>query len=199
MKDGIRQRLDDLEELLHEEYITGEEYATARENLLLDMGFDIVPRLEGPARREPQAAMQVRKRQGAGCGCFLALLLLLIVAAGGALLALPEETLRQFPWTEKLMGMEAFQQVRQSLEHFIDDLRGNPSLGPSLEPSLEPSFDAAGPQLHSPAPDATAPASVDEQIVEAASGDENGDEASTDELEQDADTPPDEDLTDILP
>ena len=43
MKDGIRQRLDDLEELLHEEYITGDEYATARENLLLDMGFDIVP------------------------------------------------------------------------------------------------------------------------------------------------------------
>lgn len=195
MKDGIRQRLDDLEELLHEEYITGEEYATARENLLLDMGFDIVPRLEGPARREPQPAMQARKRQGAGCGCTLALLLLLVVAAGGALLALPEETLRQFPWTEKLMSMEAFQQVRQSLEHFIDDLRGNPS----LEPSLEPSFDAAGPQLHSPAPDATAPASADERIEEAASGEENGDGGSTDELEQDSDTPPDEDLTDILP
>ena len=28
---------------------------------------------------------------------------------------------------------------------------------------------------------------------------DSGDEASTDELEQDADTPPDEDLTDILP
>ena len=100
MKDGIRQRLDDLEELLHEEYITGEEYATARENLLLDMGFDIVPRLEGAARREPQAVMPVRKRQGTGCGCLLALLLLLIVAAAGVLLALPEETLRRFPWTE---------------------------------------------------------------------------------------------------
>lgn len=195
MKDGIRQRLDDLEELLHEEYITEEEYATARENLLLDMGFDIVPRLEGPARREPQAVLPIRKRQGAGCGCTLALLLLLVVAAGGALLALPEETLRQFPWTEKLMSMEAFQQIRQSLEHFIDDLRGNPS----LEPSLEPSFDAAGPQLHSPAPDATAPASADERIEEAVSGEENGDGGSTDELEQDADTPPDEDLTDILP
>ena len=191
MKDGIRQRLDDLEELLHEEYITGEEYATARENLLLDMGFDIVPRLEGPARREPQSAMQARKRQGAGCGCTLALLLLLVVAAGGALLALPEETLRQFPWTEKLMGMEAFQQVRQSLEHFIDDLRGNPP--------IEPNPDAAGPQLRSPAPETVAPASADEPIAEAISGDESEDEASTDEPEQDADTPSDEDLTDILP
>lgn len=193
MKDGIRQRLDDLEELLHKEYITGEEYATARENLLLDMGFDIVPRLEGPARREPQSAMQARKRQGAGCGCTLALLLLLVVTAGGALLALPEETLRRLPWTEKLMSMEAFQQVRQSLEHFIDDLRGNPSLGPSLEPS----FDAAGPQLHSPT--STTPASADERIEEVASREENGDGGSTDELEQDADTPSDEDLTDILP
>ena len=191
MKDGIRQRLDDLEELLHEEYITGEEYATARENLLLDMGFDIVPRLEGAARREPQAVMPVRKRQGTGCGCLLALLLLLIVAAAGVLLALPEETLRRLPWTEKLMGMEAFQQVRQSLEHFIDDLRGNPP--------LEPNPDAAGPQLCSLAPETIAPASAEEQITEEPSRDENGDEASTDELEQDADTPPDEDLTDILP
>ena len=174
MKDGIKQRLDDLEELLHEEYITGEEYATARENLLLDMGFDIVPRLEGAARREPQAVMPVRKRQGTGCGCLLALLLLLVVAAGGALLALPEETLRQFPWTEKLMGMEAFQQVRQSLEHFIDDLRGNPPLEPN-------------------------PASADEPIAEAISVDATEDETSTDEPERDADNPPDEDLTDILP
>ena len=191
MKDGIRQRLDDLEELLHEEYITGEEYATARENLLLDMGFDIVPRLEGAARREPQAVMPVRKRQGTGCGCLLALLLLLIVAAAGVLLALPEETLRRLPWTEKLMDMEAFQQVRQSLEHFIDDLRGNPP--------LEPNPDAAGPQLRSPAPETIAPASADEPIAEAISVDEPEDEASTDEPERDADTPPDEDLTDILP
>ena len=191
MKDGIRQRLDDLEELLHEEYITGEEYATARENLLLDMGFDIVPRLEGAARREPQAVMPVRKRQGTGCGCLLALLLLLIVAAAGVLLALPEETLRRLPWTEKLMGMEAFQQVRQSLEHFIDDLRGNPP--------LEPNPDAAGPQLCSPAPETIAPASADEPIAEAISVDEPEDEASTDEPERDADNPPDEDLTDILP
>lgn len=179
MKDGIRQRLDALEELLHEEYITGEEYATARENLLLDMGFDIVPRLEGAPRGEPQAVMPVRKRQSAGCGCFLALLLLLIVAAAGALLALPEETLRQLPWTEKLMGMEAFQQVRQSLEHFIDDLRGNPS--------LESSPNATGLQLHSPTPHAVMPSSADEQIAEAASGDENGDGGPADELEQDAD------------
>ena len=191
MKDGIRQRLDDLEELLHEEYITGEEYATARENLLLDMGFDIVPRLEGAARREPQAVMPVRKRQGTGCGCLLALLLLLIVAAAGVLLALPEETLRRLPWTEKLMGMEAFQQVRQSLEHFIDDLRGNPP--------LEPNPDAAGPQLCSLAPVTIAPASADEPIAEAISVDEPEDEASTDEPERDADNPPDEDLTDILP
>ena len=191
MKDGIRQRLDDLEELLHEEYITGEEYATARENLLLDMGFDIVPRLEGAARREPQAVMPVRKRQGTGCGCLLALLLLLIVAAAGVLLALPEETLRRLPWTEKLMGMEAFQQVRQSLEHFIDDLRGNPP--------LEPNPDAAGPQLRSLAPETIAPASADEPIAEAISVDATEDEASTDEPERDADNPPDEDLTDILP
>ena len=191
MKDGIRQRLDDLEELLHEGYITGDEYATARENLLLDMGFDIVPRLEGAARREPQAVMPVRKRQGTGCGCLLALLLLLIVAAAGVLLALPEETLRRLPWTEKLMGMEAFQQVRQSLEHFIDDLRGNPL--------LEPNPDAAGPQLCSPAPETIAPASADEPIAEAISVDEPEDEASTDEPEWDADNPPDEDLTDILP
>ena len=191
MKDGIRQRLDDLEGLLHEEYITGEEYATARENLLLDMGFDIVPRLEGAARREPQAVMPVRKRQGTGCGCLLTLLLLLVVAAAGTLLALPEETLRRFPWTEKLMDMEAFQQVRQSLEHFIDDLRGNPP--------LEPNPDAAGPQLCSLAPETIAPASADEPIAEAISVDEPEDEASTDEPERDADNPPDEDLTDILP
>ena len=191
MKDGIRQRLDDLEELLHEGYITGDEYATARENLLLDMGFDIVPRLEGAAGRGPQAVVPVRKRQGAGCGCFLTLLLLLVVAAAGTLLALPEETLRRFPWTEKLMDMEAFQQVRQSLEHFIDDLRGNPP--------IEPNPDAAGPQLRSPAPETTAPASADEPIAEAISGDETEDEASTDEPEQDADNLPDEDLTDILP
>lgn len=191
MKDGIRQRLDDLEELLHEGYITGDEYATARENLLLDMGFDIVPRLEGAAGRGPQAVVPVRKRQGAGCGCLLTLLLLLVVAAAGTLLALPEETLRRFPWTEKLMDMEAFQQVRQSLEHFIDDLRGNHP--------LDPNPDAAGPQLRSPAPETIAPASADEPIAEAISVDETEDEVSTDEPERDADNPPDEDLTDILP
>ena len=44
MSDPVRKKLDELRELRQENYITEEEYAAARENALLDAGFDIESR-----------------------------------------------------------------------------------------------------------------------------------------------------------
>ena len=132
MNSEIKHKLEDLVELHRLGYVTEEEYATARENLLLDMGFDIVPRVGG-LRDRVLIAEPRRRSSGCGCGCFLMLLLLLIAAVGGVF-AVPEEMLRQVPGLNRVLEFKEYQEVRQALMWFLDDLRGNPLSAPDPVP-----------------------------------------------------------------
>jgi hypothetical protein len=63
--DEVRQRLDELRELLEENYITESEYAAAYANVLLEAGIDI----SAPPRAEPRRARRPAarsRRVGAG-------------------------------------------------------------------------------------------------------------------------------------
>ena len=169
MHSEIKQKMDDLAELRRLGYVTDEEYLIARENLLLDMGFDIVPRVGG--LRDQVVIAAPRRRRGCGCGCFLTLLLLLIAAVGGVF-AVPEEMLRQVPVLSRLLEYKEYQEVRQALTWFLDDLRGNPLFAPDPAPqatppaparSSEPSGEVQAPALHAiaaPVPEGEGPMSM---------------------------------------
>ena len=103
MNGDLKRKLDDLNELLSQNYITDSEYASARENVLADAGIDIVPRMEGPIVRDSVRPLQPRRdpQPNSGCGCFL-ILLLLLVAAAGCFLALPEDIARNIPGVGQL-------------------------------------------------------------------------------------------------
>ena len=134
MNSEIKQKMDELSELRRQNYISGEEYTTARENLLLDAGFDIIPRVENTLYSRP--AMR-RERRGMGCGCFLMVILLAFAAAGG-LLAMPEEKLRGIPFIGQLADREEYREIRQALLYFIDDLQGNPAHEGASLPATPP-------------------------------------------------------------
>lgn len=136
MNSDLKRKLDDLNELLSQNYITDSEYAIARENVLADSGIDIVPRMEAPIVRDSVRPFRVRRDQhNSGCGCFLVLLLLL-VAAAGCFLALPEDMAKKIPGVGSLIDEPRYQEIRQTITQFIDDLRGNPAPVPA--PTLEP-------------------------------------------------------------
>ena len=154
MNSEIKRKLDDLNELLAQNYITDSEYAIARENVLSDAGIDIVPRMEstvGNSARDSIRPLTPRREQRGGCGCFVMLLLLLVVAAG-CLFALPEDIVQKIPGVGQLLEEQRCQELRQAVTQFIDDLRGNPapveSSAPGATGSLELSITAT------PLPDA---------------------------------------------
>lgn len=131
MKQEIKRRLDGLTELLNEGYITEAEYAVARENIFLDAGFDIIPRTGGPDPR-PAPAVPQRREHRRGCGCFLGLLLLL-AAVGGSLFILSRVVAGDRPLLGMLLESDGYQNARQAVVGFIDDLMGNPA--PSAPPA----------------------------------------------------------------
>lgn len=127
MSNPVRKKLDELKELRQENYITEEEHSAARENALLDAGFDIVPRT-GPEARFRRAPLQEREsgeKKNGGCGCFLTLLLLIVILFGG-IVALPEDTLKLLPGLDRVFGLEMVQEARRTVLQFIDDLMGRP-------------------------------------------------------------------------
>ena len=126
MSDPVRKKLDELRELRQENYITEEEYAAARENALLDAGFDIESRtgigarfLHIPPQRE------IEERKNGGCGCFLIVLLLIVIILGG-IFALSEDTLKTLPGLDQVFGLEMVQEARRTILQFVDDLMGRP-------------------------------------------------------------------------
>ena len=151
MNSDLKRKLDDLNELLSQNYITDSEYAIARENVLADSGIDIVPRMEVPVVRDSDRPFRARREQhNSGCGCFLVLLLIL-VAAAGCFLALPEDIAKKIPGVGSLIDEPRYQEIRQTITQFIDDLRGNPAPVPA--PTLEPVPAPAPAPVPTPAPD----------------------------------------------
>jgi hypothetical protein len=63
--DEVKQRLEELQELLEENYITESEYAAARTNVLLEVGVDIVVRPRAEQKRMSRLEARSR-RAGAG-------------------------------------------------------------------------------------------------------------------------------------
>ena len=127
MDSEFKAKFDNLDDLLSGGYISEAEYAAARENLLMDAGFDVSPRPAGLFRGT--VAFQPREERGrSGCGCFLMLLLLIVALLGGAL-ALPEGIVKGIPVLGSLMEGQGLRSIRQSVAGFIDDLRGNPVNG----------------------------------------------------------------------
>ena len=121
MNGDLKRKLDDLNELLSQNYITDSEYAIARENVLADSGIDIVPRMEAPIVRDSVRPFRARREQhNSGCGCFLVLLLIL-VAAAGCFLALPEDIAKKIPGVGSLIDEPRYQEIRQTITQFIDD------------------------------------------------------------------------------
>ena len=153
MNSDIKRKLDDLNELLSQNYITDPEYTIARENVLADAGIDIVPRMEAPIVRDSVRPFRMRREQrNSGCGCFL-ILLLLLVAAAGCFLALPEDIAKNIPGVGQLIDEPRYQEIRQTITQFIDDLRGNPAPVPApiLKPVPTPAPTPA--PVPAPAPD----------------------------------------------
>jgi hypothetical protein len=65
LMDEVRERLDELQELLEENYITESEYAAARTNVLLEVGVDIAVRSRAESQRMYRLEARSR-RAGAG-------------------------------------------------------------------------------------------------------------------------------------
>lgn len=127
MTNPVKQRLEELKELRQYDYITEEEYAVARGNILLEAGFDIVPRTEFDAcYTYPPPRRKGRERKRGGCGCFLTLLFLIAFMVSGALFALPEDIVSNLPGLDRLFGIEQVQEARRTILRFIDDLLGHP-------------------------------------------------------------------------
>jgi len=125
MSDLVKKKLDELRELRQDNYITEEEYAAARENTLLDAGFDIESRTELGARFlhiPPQR--EIEEKKNGGCGCFLILLLLIIILGG--IFALSEDTLKTLPGLDRVFGIEMVREARRTVHQFVDDLMGRP-------------------------------------------------------------------------
>ena len=179
MHDSIKRKMEDLNELRRLGYITEDEHATARENILLDMGFDIVPRTELPDRDRIAIVPRRRRR---GCGCLL--WILLVVAAVGGAFAVPEETLRSVPVLSKLLDVEPFVDARRAVTWFLDDLRGEPLSAPDPAPVSVPS--TMGAASHDASVETVAPVlSADETAAPVPSEDvtgSSGDVASEDDL-----------------
>lgn len=139
MQHDIAKKLEELGELRKLSYVSEEEYAVARENILLDAGFDIHPRSENPGPGlPPPPAPAPRKR---GCGCFLLGLLLLLLVLAGSLFAVPQEVLRSFdiPALRKILDSEEFLKVHNAFIRFIGDLRGLEPASRDRPPLPEPS------------------------------------------------------------
>ena len=140
MTGSMRQKLEELKELRAQNYITEQEYAAARSHIVLDAGFDILPRTELDARyayAPPQR--EGRERKGCGCGCFLTLLLLIVALLGG-LFALPEDLRAALPGLGRVFEIKQVQEARQAVLRFIDDLMGHPE-GQAPHPFPESSSD----------------------------------------------------------
>ena len=120
----LKGKFDDLDDLLSGGYISKEEFAAARENLLIEAGFDVSPRTGGFISGLAFRRSEEESRKG--CGCFLMLLLLIAVLIGG-FLALPDGILKGIPVIGDLIEGQGIQGMRQSVMRFIDDLRGNPA------------------------------------------------------------------------
>ncbi len=143
MGNTTRQKLDELKDLRLKDYITEEEYAAARSNILLDAGFDIVPRTE-PDTRTAYAPPQGgnREKKNGGCGCFLIVLLFAVILLGG-LFAVPEDILKTLPGLDRLFGIEQVQDARRTILRFVDDLMGRPQ---TQEPAPLPEISADRPR-----------------------------------------------------
>ena len=147
----LKGKFDDLDDLLSGGYISKEEFAAARENLLVEAGFDVSPRTGGLFGGN--LAFRPHEESGggrSGCGCFLIFLLLAALLIGG-FLALPEGVLKGIPIVGNLIEGQGIQEMRQSVIRFIDDLRGNPApdTGPvsvTVSPEAEGPDDPAWPE-----------------------------------------------------
>jgi hypothetical protein len=79
---NIKERLDDLQDLLEGGYVTEDEYRVARVNILREEGMDIAIHSRAPEGRRAQAEEANRD----GCGIYsLALLILIFVVAAGTI------------------------------------------------------------------------------------------------------------------
>ena len=137
----LKGKFDDLDDLLSGGYISKEEFATARENLLIEAGFDVSPRTGG--FMGGLAFRKSEEERGNGCGCLLTFLLLVALMIG-AFLALPEGILKGIPVVGNLIEGQGIQEMRQSVARFIDDLRGNPAPDAKNE-RVEPETEIAEP------------------------------------------------------
>ena len=135
MANSTRQKLDELKELKQQGYLSEEEFAAARGNILLDAGFDIVPRTDSDNRLAYAPPPREDGEKKGGCGCLFALLLLLVLLLGG-IFAMPEDVARGVPGLERIFGNEQVQAARRTLLQFIDDL-----MGKSERPDLSASSD----------------------------------------------------------
>lgn len=129
MNGELKKRLDELAELTEGGYITDEEYSAARVNLLLDAGFDIVPRPAGsplsdttprcgfPGGAEFDGRMTPAARRGRILG-LRAILLIAAIIAGCA-----------FAASRVIRSEEQRNAIRASFMRFWDDLRGNTAEG----------------------------------------------------------------------
>ncbi len=136
MDSELKGKFDDLDDLLSGGYISREEFAAARENLLIEAGFDVSPRESGFLGGLAFRSREERGRRS-GCGCFLILLFLVALLIGGFLL-LPEGVLKGIPILGNLIEGQGLQEMRQSVFNFIDDLRGNPAGDVAPQPAPAP-------------------------------------------------------------
>lgn len=123
MANSTRQKLDELKELRQQGYVSEEEFAAARGNILLDAGFDIVPRSDSDNRHVDAPPPREDAEKKGGCGCLFALLLLLVLLVGG-IFAMPEDAVKGIPGLERVFEHEQVQAARRTLLQFIDDLMG---------------------------------------------------------------------------
>lgn len=122
MNNQTKQKLDELNELRQQNYISEEEYAAARANILLGAGFDIIPRTDS-APTPFYAPPLKEKEEKSGCGCLFVFLILLIVLVGGVF-AMPDDLLKKLPGLDGILEYEQVQTARLTLHRFIDDLLG---------------------------------------------------------------------------
>ncbi|NLL36740.1 MAG: SH3 domain-containing protein [Fretibacterium sp.] len=143
---GVKQKLDELYDLLQANYISEEEFQAGKRNILRNAGLDISDRCydhdDEPVRRPPRESRTTPppRKQGRGCGCgCLSSLLLLILILAGAILSLPEDLVKELPRLEKLFGEQHVHAARQELRKLLDKWLGSES--PELPPMLQESRD----------------------------------------------------------
>jgi hypothetical protein len=124
---SVKQRLDELEDLLESNYITENEYRIARVNILKEDGVDLVLHSR-PQEAEPRRSRADRSGCG-GCGCFLTLSLLTILIGAGFFFAAPG-------WPQRFGGDYA----RRTREWTVELWEGLFGLKGSVAPVLSPSL-----------------------------------------------------------